>query len=80
MKNDPRLIYPGTTFYGGLTSPFGSSAGMGFNTAPEMTQAIPPSTGLQSAPVAGGLNTPPLSSVFGQAMNPLGPGNSSVIR
>jgi hypothetical protein len=75
MKNDPRLIYPGTNFYGGMTSPFGSSAGMGFNTSPEMAQPIPPSTGLQSAPVAGGLNTPPLSSLFGQSMTTQPPGS-----
>jgi hypothetical protein len=41
---------------------------MGFNTAPEMAQPVPPATGLQHAPVAGGLNTPPLSSLFGQPM------------
>jgi len=78
MKADPRTIYPGTNFYGGLTSPFGSSAGMGFNTAPEMTQPMPPSTGLQAAPFAGGLNTPPLSSVFGQAMQTSGPNGSGM--
>jgi hypothetical protein len=69
MKNDPRVIYPGTSFYGGgMTGPFGSGSGMGFNTASEMAQPIPQATGLQHPPMSGGLNTPPLSTLFGQPM------------
>jgi len=78
MKNDPRAIYPGTTFYGGLTAPFGASAGMGFNTAPGMAAPVPPPTGLQHAPVSGGLNPTPLSSLFGQPMTPTGQGSTTI--
>lgn len=75
MKNDPRVIYPGTSFYGGLTAPFGGSAGMGFNALPSLTTTIAPAQGMTSAPANGGTRAPPLSSVFGQAMSQPPPGS-----
>jgi len=70
MKNDPRVIYPGTSFYGGLTSPQGATVGM--------AQPLPQPTGLQHPPVSGGLNTAPLSSLFGQPMHPPSSGSVNI--
>ena len=67
MKHDPRSIYPGTTYYSGLTAPFGVSTGVGFSPSPAVSPSMQP-------PNNGGARMPPLASVFGQPADPLGAG------